>query len=210
MTEPIFIGARGWNGTGEFYPDILPDDWRLSFYATYLRAVLVPAETWEQADTAQAQAWLEDTYEEFRFVLEVPWAGFDVARPAEVLRSRLAGWLLRVPADATPTQVTAPLQALAAIAPVCVDLPASADTPDMRACLAQSRAGICWHAETQAAPVPGGKWMVTLSSTQEPRAQRRILEALHRWQGEDGIAALFFDQPEKARQARLLAELMVV
>jgi len=210
MAEPILIGARGWDGVGEFYPEILPDDWRLSFYANNLRAVLVPAETWERADDAQARTWLEDTYEEFRFVLEAPLVAPDFTRRAEILRPRLAGWLLRAPADATPALLTARLQALAALAPVCVDLSAGADTPAMRACLAQYHAGICWHTEAQAAPAPGGKWMVALSSVQEPRAQRGILEALHAWQGEDGAAALFFDRPERARQARLLAELMVV
>lgn len=210
MAEPILIGARGWDDAGEFYPDNLPEDWRLSFYANNLRAVLVPAETWKRADAAQARAWLEDTYEEFRFVLEVPPGVADFARYAEVLRPRLAGWLLRAPADATPALVAASLQALAAVAPVCVDLSVAADTPAMRACLAQYHAGTCWHTGAQAAPAPDGKWMVALSSAQEPRAQRGILEALHAWQGEDGAAALFFDRPENARQARLLAELMVV
>jgi hypothetical protein len=52
--------------------------------------------------------------------------------------------------------------------------------------------------------------MVALSSVREPKAQRHILEALHAWQGEGSAAALFFDDPEAAQQARLLAELMAV
>lgn len=213
MTESILIGTRGWDYSdwrGGFYPDILPDDWRLTFYANRLRGVLVPAEAWERADAAQVRAWAEDTYEEFRFVLEVPPAAPHLARRIEPLRPRVAGLLLCAPRDAEPAWLAGRLEELTTVAAVCVDLPAGADTAAMRECLARHDAGLCWHTEAQAAPAPGGKLMVALSSAQEPRAQRGILEALHAWQGEQGVAGLFFDLPEQAEQARLLAELMVV
>ncbi|MBI3576294.1 MAG: hypothetical protein HY083_11690, partial [Gammaproteobacteria bacterium] len=59
-------------------------------------------------------------------------------------------------------------------------------------------------------PCPGGKLMVALASSAKPKAQRRWLEQLAAWQQDDGLAALFFDSPESAKQARLVAELMGV
>ena len=52
--------------------------------------------------------------------------------------------------------------------------------------------------------------MVALASAVEPKAQRRLLERLAAWRGRERIAALYFDDPAAARQARLLAELMGV
>ncbi len=213
MPEPILIGTRGWDRpdwTGGFYPETLPDDWRLGYYANHLRAVLVPAETVARADAAQVRTWVEETYDEFRFVLEVPAVSPDLSCLVTPIRSQAAGLLLRVPEAVEPGWLASRLQELAALLPVCVDLPAAARTPEMLGMLARYDAGLCWHADTDDAPRPGGRFMVALSSTHEPKAQRRVLEALHAWQGEAGIAGLFFDHPEAAKQARLLAELMIV
>lgn len=226
MTEPILIGTRGWNHpgwAGAFYPENLPADWRLSFYANNLRSVLVPAETWEQGAAADVRAWAEDVYAEFRFVLELPAALStpaaggsaaltDFYRTIELVRAQVAGVLLRVPAETAPAEpwLASLLRELVVAHPVCVDLPASWRTPAIRACLALRDAGCCWRVDTEAAPPAGGKLMLALASASAPRTQRRLLEGLAAWQGETGIAGLFFDHPEAAQQARLLAELMVV
>lgn len=220
MAEPILIGARGWDPpgwAGGFYPDILPADWRLSFYANNLRSVLVPAETWEQGAVSDVRLWAKDVYAEFRFVLEL-----SAAHPAESLpdflaliepiRPQVAGLLLRVPSTAAPDAawLASRLDRLATVSPMCVDLPAAWRTPEMLACLTRRGSGLCWHADTEPVPRLGGRLMVGLSAATEPRSLRRQLEALHAWQGEGGVAGLFFDNPEAAKQARLLAELMVV
>jgi hypothetical protein len=68
----VYFGLIGWehNDSG-FYPDDLPLDWRLSFYNTQLRCVYVPFETWKKATPKEVDAWLHETKENFRFILEV-------------------------------------------------------------------------------------------------------------------------------------------
>lgn len=213
MAEPILIGTCGWNHpewTGAFYPENLPADWRLSFYANNLRSVLVPAETWEQGAAADVRAWAEGGYAEFRFVVELSDASPLSLELLEPIRPQVTGLLLRAPAAPEVARLAARLSELTASFPVCVDLPSDKRTPDLLACLAQYDAGLCWHADTEPAPRPGGRLMVALATTAEPRAQRRLLETLAAWRGEGRIAALYFDHPEAAQQARLLAELMVV
>lgn len=254
MAEPILIGAQGWDRpawTGTFYPEALPADWRFSFYCNHLRAVLVPAATWSTAPPADVRGWAEDVFPEFRFVVELS-ATSPAPFPAlDPIRSQIAGLLLRAPAAPDKAWLTARLGEFAGLFPLCVDLPPAARTPELLACLTQHNAGLCWRADAEPEPRPGGKLMVALAasaapsargersigngrmaagmsditlgarplspkepspreSAAAPRAQRRWLEQLASWQGEDGQAALFFENPEPATQARLLAELMVV
>ncbi len=213
MAESILIGTRGWDHpawAGAFYPENLPADWRLSFYANNLRGVLVPAETWEQGAAADVRAWAEDAFPEFRFVIELPATSPSSLHMLEPIRPQVAGLLLRVPAMPDRDWLAARLAELTASFPMCVDLPPEGRTPDLLACLTQYDAGLCWRTGIEPEPRPGGKLMVGLASVSEPRAQRRWLERLAAWQGDSGLAALFFDDPESAKQARLLAELMVV
>ncbi len=253
MAESILIGTRGWDRpdwTGTFYPDVLPADWRFSFYCNQLRAVLVPAEAWLAAPLADVCAWAEDAFPEFRFVVELSAASPSSLDTLAPISSQIAGLLLCAPATPDKGWLTERLAELTALFPVCVDLPPAARTPDLLACLTQYDAGLCWHADTEAEPRPGGKLMVALSAAapsargersfgngrmaagmsdiasgawplspkalppREPAAApkdlRRVIEALHAWQGESSVAGLFFDNPAAAKQARLLAELMVV
>jgi len=68
------VGARGWehpSWRGGFYPEDLPDDWRLSYYANAFRAVLVPAERLGEASAGEVAQWGEDVPQGFRFFIEV-------------------------------------------------------------------------------------------------------------------------------------------
>lgn len=72
-THLVLIGAVGWlhpAWDGAFYPDDLPADWRLSYYNTQFQAVYLPASFWQAATTETWVAWLDDTLEGFRFLLE--------------------------------------------------------------------------------------------------------------------------------------------
>ena len=213
MAESILIGTRGWDHpdwTGTFYPDVLPTDWRFSFYCNQLRAVLVPAEAWLAAPLADVCAWAEDAFPEFRFVVELLPTSPAPLPALDPIRSQIAGLLLRAPATPDKAWLTARLAEFSTSFPLCVDLSPAARTPELLACLTQYDAGLCWHADTETEPRPGGKLMVALAAAAAPRVQRQWLERLAAWQREDGQAALFFDSPAATKQARLLAELMVV
>lgn len=98
----IRVMARGWDHEDwvaqGFYPDDLPEDWRLPYYANEFRAVLVPAALWRVADAETVQAWLDDVPEEFQFFLELADVSKDI-KPAlslaQTLKGHLGGFLLQ-------------------------------------------------------------------------------------------------------------------
>ncbi len=233
MPEPILIGARGWEHPewqGRFYPEELPADWRFCYYSNWLRAVLVPAETWEEVGSAEVRSWAEDSDPEFRFVLELPRALSESVTGAierralltaffktiEPIRHQTAG--LVVPAGSCardPGALGALLNQLARSSlPLCVDLPSACRTPAFLEVVAAHAAGLLWRCAEEPAPPPvaGQRLLVALARTADPKAQRRLLEALAAWQASGSVVAIFFDDPqtgaEQAKQARMLAEIM--
>lgn len=71
---PIAVAAYGWQGAAwaGFYPDDIPDDWRLDFYANEFFAVVVPFEAWQRADDETLLVWQEQVSDDFRFYWELP------------------------------------------------------------------------------------------------------------------------------------------
>lgn len=90
----FYVGSVGWEHPqweGGFYPDELPPEWRLTFYNTAFSCVYLAYEEWSGCDLQTLHAWVEDTLEQFRFVLEPNPAGLsggDKAR-LEVLAPRI-------------------------------------------------------------------------------------------------------------------------
>jgi hypothetical protein len=71
----IRVMARGWNHEAwveqGFYPDDLPEDWRLPFYSNEFRAVLIPTEDWRSVTDEMLEEWLDEVPDEFQFFLEL-------------------------------------------------------------------------------------------------------------------------------------------
>jgi hypothetical protein len=81
------VGSAGWEHAdwqGGFYPDDLPEEWRLAYYNTAYSCVWLGYADWSGCDPATLAAWVDDTHERFRFVLEMNPAG-----PTEGDRDRL-------------------------------------------------------------------------------------------------------------------------
>lgn len=81
------MGSAGWAHTawqGGFYPPDLPEEWRLAYYNTAWSCVWLGYADWSGSDPAALAAWVDDTHERFRFVLEMNPAG-----PTEADRVRL-------------------------------------------------------------------------------------------------------------------------
>ncbi len=79
----FFLGVCDWQAgdlVSEFYPDGMPEDWRLAYYNTQFDCVWLPYRVWRGATTIQAECWLEDTRPEFRFLLEASESEDDRAR----------------------------------------------------------------------------------------------------------------------------------
>lgn len=63
------VGSYGWDHPhwqGSFFPDDLPEDWRLSYYANEVSSVLVPENKWNVPD-ADLKQWADDVPAGFRF-----------------------------------------------------------------------------------------------------------------------------------------------
>ncbi|RLJ22064.1 ABC transporter permease [bacterium endosymbiont of Escarpia laminata] len=90
------ILAVGWDHPawqGSFYPDDLPEDWRLTYYANEVPGVLLPQTLWCKADEAQVESWIDDVEEGFRFYLALEGGGgaCDPAAVANLLGEYLGG-----------------------------------------------------------------------------------------------------------------------
>lgn len=73
-TSGLRVGAYGWqhpHWLGSFYPDDLPADWQLGYYANEFNTVLVPAQ-YLQSEDCDIEQWLDDVHETFRFYLQAP------------------------------------------------------------------------------------------------------------------------------------------
>ena len=76
LHQSMCLGSRGWRHESwdeDFYPDDLPEDWQLSYYANEFSTVLIPADYW-LADDIDLDDWCEDVPESFVFYLEYPGA----------------------------------------------------------------------------------------------------------------------------------------
>jgi hypothetical protein len=70
----IEVIARDWDRPdwrGEFYPEDLPEDWRLAYFANAFESVLVPATNWCETPPGRLTQWAQDVPERFRFYLEL-------------------------------------------------------------------------------------------------------------------------------------------
>lgn len=69
----VEVAAYGWLGPewASFYPEDMPEEWRLDYYENYYRAVVVPYQDWQSQKAETLQAWLAEAPEEHLFYWEV-------------------------------------------------------------------------------------------------------------------------------------------
>ena len=66
------MGVCGWDHEhwlGTFYPDDLPEDWRLSYYANEFSTVLVEEDMW-RSKLSELDEWADEVSEDFLFYLQ--------------------------------------------------------------------------------------------------------------------------------------------
>jgi hypothetical protein len=91
----VRIGCRGWQDTpwsAGYYPEDLPEEWRLAYYANEADCVLLPAGVWADVPAGTLADWAAEVDVRFRFYLETQGAA-----PGPGVRGalgeRLGGWL---------------------------------------------------------------------------------------------------------------------
>jgi hypothetical protein len=100
VTMPRILPLRlGWEpapGADDDYPDGLPEEWRLTYFANMARGVVLAAATWRAADRERLAQWRDDVHPAFRFYLTVDDDGEAHAaaiHASETLGERLGGWI---------------------------------------------------------------------------------------------------------------------
>jgi hypothetical protein len=93
----LVVGARGWEHAQwleAYYPDDLPEDWRLDYYANEFGCVVLPPEVWMTSDEKVIEQWLEDVEDDFLFYLELPAQPGELTASLSVFAGRCAGAIL--------------------------------------------------------------------------------------------------------------------
>ena len=70
----VRIGTMGWlfdSWDSGYYPEDIPQEWKLGYYANELTAVVVPENLWKQAGPEELEAMVEDVHEDFGFYFQV-------------------------------------------------------------------------------------------------------------------------------------------
>ena len=86
MPDRVLVAADGWEDLADaeqFYPDDLPEEWRLSYFANANSAVYLPRARWGGVADDRLAAWGEGVHPRFRFYLgDARRAGDQVRNPA--------------------------------------------------------------------------------------------------------------------------------
>ena len=93
----LVVGARGWEHPRwleAYYPDDLPEDWRLDYYSNEFGCVILPADLWMMTDEDVIEQWLEEAEDDFMFFLELPEQPTDAAARLAVFAGRCDGAVL--------------------------------------------------------------------------------------------------------------------
>jgi len=112
------VTSRGWWDLADhdqFYPDDLPEDWRLGYFANQFRATLLPAEIWTNTKPTTITQWRDEVPAGFRFVAEQSTAspaadtrqGLQPRDLVQGLGSLLDGWLEPFDAPTSRSKATA-------------------------------------------------------------------------------------------------------
>jgi hypothetical protein len=215
MRTPLQIGTHGWNypaWQGAFYDPDLPPEWRLSWYANHLRAVLVPPDAAHRMDTARVQGWIEDTDPAFRFIAQIDathlnQTGEDVPSSAvSPLVTAFAGQLdaLVFCASAGTPLDWAALEALCSgnpMVPICVSgIASDAQSAEF---------GHCWYPE-ETTSLRDAPYTIAFCADGTLPTLQRIIQTMQ--QTLTGSGALILTDPQRAydhaREARMIADLL--
>lgn len=224
MTEELMVGTIGWDHddwVGGFYPDDLPDDWRFAYYSNDYRAVLATADHLRPENIAQNIEWIEDCDDVFRFIIEIPQSIVADSRSESLqnfinelapLASRIGGFLFSTGDDGEDgvRLLKSKVELLQPLGPLCMDLTGGSEIPaSLLDVIQEYNIGLCWHPDRHDAPRPGGALLLALSSEDDAKGQRQLIESLEQWmQQSNGLAGLFLESPDAANQARIVAEML--
>jgi len=193
----ILIGAAGWQHpewvNDAFYPDDLPEDWYLSFYANEFPVVLVPEAQWK--DTAAVELLIAEIIEQatpgFKCILELDLTGNRLGNSTgEVavqnnldlrlekltpLKSLLSGLLVSVESDSFESKSFCDeLVSLKNRFNVCLELkndPSELELTNIKTFCEKYLTSVCWNGKGDAiVPDASTLWLARCDSNQDNKA----------------------------------------
>ena len=195
MLVAVGLDGAGWDR--EFYPDDLPEDWRLGYYANEFPGLLIPESVWA-ADPDVGQ-WLEDVNERFAFYFQLSdrMTETDLKRAisaAQQMGPRLQGLILEAEDDRAYADLQEHLSSV---------------LPGRMLAVMTSYSGLplCWQGKSTGSG-PYGPGLVRLEKDMSPRQLREVLE--HYCAATDAeTPVLFVDAPVPVFETlRTLIDLM--
>jgi hypothetical protein len=220
------IGARGWDHdawVGGFYPEDLPADWRLSYYANAFRAVLVPADELHRADPDVLGQWTADVPEAFGFYLEVSGTLMEalgrgpllLTELSRAVHGRLCGFVLDLVSPPLPEvrQLERWLAAMVDLGSVSARWMAEAQAGHLLPVLRAQGVGRIWEPGLALPSEEGAGCVGRLADAPDDvRRLRALVEAFRAWSRPCGQALLYFEGAPRAyrqmEEARVIAELL--
>ena len=94
----LVVGAYGWQHAAweaAYYPDDMPEEWRLAYYANEFGCVVLPAEQWQAVDRETIEQWLSEMAEDFLLFLELPAQAGNLSAHIKLFAGRCAGAILQ-------------------------------------------------------------------------------------------------------------------
>ncbi|NOY67615.1 MAG: hypothetical protein GXP13_09455 [Gammaproteobacteria bacterium] len=125
--KTIEVGAFGCqheNWIDTYYPEDLPEDWRLDYYSHHFNIILMPENEWLNVTEEEISQWLADVKEGFEFLFAINDSDINEATIGQLglirqlLKPYFAGVVIKSPHGNLNDN---DMQSLKAIAPVFVD-----------------------------------------------------------------------------------------
>ena len=186
----ILTGTAGWQhaewGKAVFYPEDLPEDWYLSFYANEFPVVLVAE--WQWSDTSDAEQLVDEIIEQasegFKCIFELDlMAQNNIQARLEYLAkidSFLGGLLVRINSHfVDDKKLSEQLVSLCANFKVCLDIVGEADLSRLAAFCQQHAISVCWRGEGETmVPEDAPLWLTRCDSAQDKKVVVQQLKTM--------------------------------
>jgi hypothetical protein len=216
----LLIGACGWSHaawSGSYYPDDIPPDWRLGYYANEFPVVLVTRAEWQRTD-ADPQQWCEDSDSSLLFISEVVADNLRDAKPqiqeTRLLGERCAGIVWRTTLHNDATGLNELLNGANPKLPACVDFGDRLPDEAVISLLKKRQTGWCWHGYDDSSGLRVGSFSIAriASHDSDLRQLRHLVETCLAAACDDRRVILLFDgnppEVERIQKAEMILELL--
>jgi len=171
--DRIVTGSLGWTHAdwdNDYYPEDLPEDWRLDYYSHHFQFILMQTNEWLHVSPRDIEQWLDDVNDAFEFFLAIQPEAINSTSIKQIaiikagLGGRLQGLVILNAKSTLPESVIQPLSALTTVyldTDLLTDLPAGTNP--------------CWRNEREVSDCVIG--FIPPPITKDMRAMRAHIES---------------------------------